>query len=469
MPLSADAAVEQAELLKNMQESEREQLDVVRQYVRGRQALPAVIPSAAPREVKVMAQIARVNICKIVVDSLTQSMYVDGFRADKESDNALVWGAWQKNRLDARQTGIHRASFTYGTSYAVVLPGDPLPVIRGVSPRMMTAAYGEDPDWPVFALERLSMAPDGSQLWRLYDDTSIYYLGEKTVNTAEGGKARAFTFIEQRDHNMGVTPVVRFVDEDDLDAECDVEAGDSITGVPQHPVLGGQVTPLMPIQDQIDLTTFNLLVAQHYNGFRQRWILGWTADSESEKMKAAASQIWTFDDHPDEVKLGEFSQTELSGYIDSRESSLRHGATLSQTPVHELIGELVNLSAEALTAAEAGKDRKVAERQTLSGEAWEQTLWLTGRLMNVEVPDDAQVRWRDTSARSFAATVDGLGKLTQMLGIPPQELWHMVPGTTPQDIENWKLAAQNGDSFAFLADMLQRQGAPTGDPAPING
>jgi hypothetical protein len=37
----------------------------------------------------------------------------------------------------------------------------------------------------------------------------------------------------------------------------------------------GQVAPLMPIQDQIDLTTFGLLVAQWYGAFKQRWAIGW--------------------------------------------------------------------------------------------------------------------------------------------------------------------------------------------------
>ena len=465
MPLSAEDAVDQARMLKDVHEAERFQLDTVRRYWRGRQALPAVIPSSAPREVKVMAQIARVNICKIVVDSLTQSMFVDGFRGSDESDNAAVWDAWQGNRLDARQTGIHRASFAYGTSYAVVLPGDPVPVIRGVSPRNMTALYGEDPDWPDCALERMGKALDGSTLWRMYDEESYYFLGEQTKQKADGTREQEFTFIERRDHNIGHTPVVRFVDEDDLDADDDVTPDDSIQGVASdRPMVGGQVSPLIPIQDQIDLTTFNLLVAQHYNGFRQRYIIGWTADSEAEKMKAAASQIWTFDEEPDTMNLGEFSQTDVAGYIESREASLRHAASLSQTPVHELIGDLVNLSAEALAAAEAGKDRKVDERQTLSGEAWEQTLSLAGRLMGVDVPVDAEVQWRDTSARAFAATVDALGKLTQMLGIPPQELWERVPGATKQDVERWKQSAQQGDSFAFLADMLERQGAPEPDP-----
>lgn len=452
--LSAASAIEQARLLKDFHTSERESLDVIRRYWKGRQLLPAVIPTSAPREVRTMARIARVNICAILVDTMAQSTFVDGYRTKDAAEDAEVWSVWQANRMDARQSGIHRATFGYGAAYGVVLPGDSAPVIRGASPRNMTVVYGEDPDWPIWALEKL-----GSGLWRLFDDEAAYYVSEK-----KGSTPNEFQFVESRIHGLGVTPVVRYLDEEDLDADDDVESQQqSVAGGIDVP-MRGQVAPMMPIQDQIDLTTFGLLVAQWYSAFRQRWAIGWIADDEKEKAKASASQLWTFDENPEDMKLGEFEQTNLDGYIKSREASLRHAATLSQTPVHELIGELVNLSAEALAAAEAGRDRKIDERKTLLGESHEQMLWLVGKITGSEVPDDAQVAWRDTSARAFAATVDALGKLVQMLGIPPQELWERVPGATSQDVERWKAAAQNGDSFAFLNDLLERQAGGSQDP-----
>ncbi len=450
MPLSPAAAVEQAQILHGYHLAERPRLEKVRQYWKGRQALPAVIPSSAPREVRTLALIARVNVCSVVVDTLTQSSFVDGFRSKDDADDAEVWTVWQANRMDRWQTGIHRAAYGYGASYGVVLPGDPYPVMRGASPRNMTAVYGEDPDWPLWALERL-----GRSSWKLYDGEAVYFLAEKRDSSG----ASAFEHTETRAHDLGVTPVVRFLDEVDLDADDDVASD----GLPLP--MRGQVAPLFPLQDQIDLTTFGLLVAQHYSAFRQRYILGWTADDENASMKAAASQLWTFDVDANEVKVGEFEQTDLKGYIDSREASLRHAATLSQTPVHELTGTLVNMAAEALAAAEKGHERKLDERKTGLGESHEQMMWLVGRAAGIEVPDDAEVRWRDTSARAFGAVVDGLGKLATMLGIPPQELWERIPGVTPQDVERWKAAADQGDPLTGLTDMLGRQSGP--DPADI--
>jgi len=450
VPLSSDKVVSTATTAYDLYVPERARLDLLRRYWKGRQEGTIFVPSGAPREVRVMARVSRVNVIPIVIDSLVQSTFVDGFRVADSADGAdlEVWRAWQANKMDARQTAVHRATAGYGYGYTVVLPGDEFPVIRPVSPRAMFAVYGEDPDWPMFALENLK-----GGLWRLIDEEAVYYL--------EGGDGKPWKYLETREHNLGVTPVVRHLDENDLDFDDEPSSlAPAIAGITEEISTSGQVAPLIYLQDQINLTSFSLKVAEHYGAFKQRYIIGWTAKTEADAMKTAASTLFTLDEDPNDVKLGEWAQTDLGGYLESREASLRHAATLSQTPVHELIGELVNLSAEALAAAEAGRDRKIGERKTLWGESHEQTFWLVGRIMGVEIPEDAQVVWRDTSARAFAATVDGLGKLAQMLGVPPQELWERIPGTTQQDVERFKAAAASGDAFANLTSMLDRQGTP---------
>lgn len=454
--LSPEDTVAQAKQLLETHEAERAQLDVLRRYWKGRQPLPAIIPPDAPLEVKEMARTARVNVIDIVVESLTQALIVDGFRAkasEPDSDRGVeagdditlpVWRVWQANRMDKRQLGLHRAAVAYGTAYMVVTPGDPVPVMRPVSPRQLTAVYGDDPDWPVYVLER---RPAGQ--WRLYDSEAVYVLQD-----AAGG----FEAVTAAEHGAPWTPVVRYRDAEDLDLED--EPAPEVRGgfaLAECQVVAGQVAPLMTLQDQINMTSFALKAAEWYSAFRQKWIVGWTPQSRDEKVKAAASQLWTFDESPDDVRLGEFGETMLDGYLKSREASLKYAATLSQTPVHELIGELVNLSAEALAAAEAGRDRRVDERKTGLGESHEQTLTLVGAYMDVDVPDDAQIIWRDTSARAFGAIVDGLGKIAQMLGVPPEELWERIPGVTQQDIRRWRAARAEGDALGNLTAMLQRQ------------
>jgi hypothetical protein len=476
--LTEKQAIDKATELLAAMRAEREVLDDVRLYWKGEQSMPRVIPRHAVPEIYAIARMSRVNVIQIVMESLSQSLFVEGFRGKTDKDNAGVWDIWQRNRLDARQSGIHSAALAYGTGYAIVLPGTPVPVIRGVSPRSLAAVYGvKNPDWPDYALERRS---DGT--YRLFDETHVYNLPDldgKTVSMTTPASA----------HGAGVTPIVRFREVEDLDLDNDVssEAADALetfteeaTGLTfsrstsrRKPAIG-QVGPLMSIQDQIDLITFDLLVAVQFASFKQIWIAGWDGPDETQLagltgealqearrkslLSASASRFWAFADPS--VKIGELAETDLEGYIKAREASLRHAASLSQTPAHELIGELVNLSAEALAAAEAGRDRKVASRETMLGESHEQMLRLAGDLAKIEVPPDAQVVWRNTSARSFAATVDALGKLSTMLGVPASELWERIPGVSQQDVERWKAQAAQGDAFSQLTEVLNRQGNP---------
>jgi hypothetical protein len=174
-------------------------------------------------------------------------------------------------------------------------------------------------------------------------------------------------------------------------------------------------------------------------------------------MKVSAAKFLTFEDGPDDVKVGEFEQTQLDGYIASRQESIKHAASIAQVPSHEMLGGLINLSAEALVAAEAAQRRKIVERQVSFGESWEQVLGLASELANLEASDSAQVRWRDTESRALAATVDALGKMSSLLGIPPQELWDRLPNVSQQDIERWKKAAEEADALGALTSMLDAQ------------
>ena len=53
----------------------------------------------------------------------------------------------------------------------------------------------------------------------------------------------------------------------------------------------------------------------------------------------------------------------------------------------------------------------------------------------------AQVVWRDTTPRSLGQVVDALGKMSQMLEVPPRELWERLPDVSDSDIHRWQLAS----------------------------
>ncbi|MFE9003087.1 phage portal protein [Streptomyces sp. NPDC007875] len=450
--MSETDAVSTARHLLKLREGEQARLQKVADYMCGKHS-SVYVPRGARAEYRWLIERARVNILPLVVTVVAQNMYVDGYRPAGSDENAAPWQVWQANRMDARQHGIHRSVLTYGASYAVVMPGKPVPVITPFSPRRMTAVYADsvNDEWPIFGVEdRLENTKDGKRrVVRIYDDQDRYTL----VGKVDGSGLKPDEGDWVMNHGLGVCPIVRYVNTQDLD-------GDGVIG---------EVEPLFDVQDQLNMTTFNLLMAQQYAAFRQRWVTGMAPPVDDngnpmEPFRARVDGLFVAEDT--DTKFGEFDATDLGGYLKSREASIRHAATISQVPPYHLLGEMVNLSAEALAAARDGLDRKTDERESLCGESHEQLLRLVGLASGDTVSWEdtaAQVVWRDTSARSLAQTVDALGKLVTMLGVPPQELWERVPGVTQTDVERWKKAASEGDAMNRLNGIIEKQMQPPPD------
>src|SRR4029077_1944204 len=109
----------------------------------------------------------------------------------------------------------------------------------------------------------------------------------------------------------------------------------------------------MVIQDQINFDTFNAMMAEQYAAFRQRWITGMAPVDEDGReatpFRPGVDRVWSAEDP--ETKFGEFGETNLTPYIDVRESAIRHMSTITQVPPYHLLGQIANMSAEALAAA----------------------------------------------------------------------------------------------------------------------
>jgi hypothetical protein len=447
--MTNEEALSTAKMLLEMRQAEQERLRRIADYLCGRHD-SVYVPAGARAEYRWLIERSRVNILPLVITVVAQNMYVDGYRPAGSDDNARPWAAWQANRMDARQHGIHRAVLAYGAAYALVLPGKPQPVITPYSPRRMTALYADpvNDEWPILAIETAveNTRRGKRRVVRLYDDTGRYPMvakedGSGLVMDPDNGP---------QSHGLGVCPVVRYDNTMDLD-------GDGVIG---------EIEPLITTQDQLNMTTFNLLMAQQYAAFRQRWVTGMAPPMDDngvpiEPFRSRVDGVFVAEDA--DTRFGEFGQTDLTGYLKSREDTIRHIATVSQVPPYHLLGEMINLSAEALAAARDGLDRKVDERESLCGESHEQLMRLVGHASgDTSAWEDtsAQVVWRDTSARSLAQTVDALGKLVTMLGVPAEELWERVPGVTQTDVARWKEAAQRGDAMGQLSSLIDRQMQP---------
>jgi hypothetical protein len=497
MALTPDQVPDVAQRILAMREREQVRLERISAYMRGYHD-SVYVPHGAKNEYKWLLRRSVVNFLPLVVSVISENLHVDGYLPTNPEgevsdpavsgsnvagpDPADPWSIFHANRMQARQHALHRAVAKYGVAYTVVLPGTmagadgstvPQPVIRPVSPRRLTALYADDVDdeWPVYAVEeRLIRSDKGAvrMVW-LYDDENRYTLVGKENESAlywPGQDSSLMTagWLDAPDampviegHGLGVCPVVRFLHDLDLDGEMDVS---------------GEAEPLIPLQDQINTTTFNLLMAQQYAAFRQRWVTGMIPDDEDgrprEPFRSGVDRLWVAEDS--DTKFGEFNETALVPILDAREASIRHMSTIAQVPPYHLLGAVANLSAEALAAARDGLDRKISELQGILSEPWKQTFRLSGLAAGNEPAwkdRTSTVVWRDTSARAFAATADALGKVAQMLGVPATELWSRIPGVSAEEVARWKAVAESQGALAELNRLLDTQmtkGAQTTGP-----
>lgn len=431
---------------------ERDRLDEIDKWQRGdNPELKA--PRAATAETKKLIELARSPWMGLVVATCSQAMYVDGVRgagSAPEPDGPITgpWRTWMANGMNARQIAVHRAALGFGYSFVTVLPGEaagqPTAFMCGVSPRKMFAVYADPAvdDWPMFTIQFEKAGADKYAV-RVMDETTVSFLSCDASGTG-------VEWISESTHGIGVTPAVRYTNLLDLDGRT-----------------LGEVQPFVPLAQRIDKTNYDRLVTQHFNSWKKLWVAGMAepeTDQEANRVKLRLAQddILIAEDH--ETKFGAFPASELNGYIQARDADVKELAATSQTPAYALTGDLVNLSAEALAAARSTLDLKVLERKTSFGVSHAQALRLAARIEGntIDAEDvSLEVTWQDTTIRSLSAAADALGKIATQLGVPPEELWQLIPGVTKTTVDQWKRTLSEGDSMGRIADLLEQATAPT--------
>ncbi|MGW2539674.1 phage portal protein [Kitasatospora sp. NPDC001574] len=432
-------------------------------YLHGRHADP-YMPPQADDEYRLLARRAVSNWMPLLVSTPSQSLYVDGFRPGSTGEGlpatadstTVEWAHWQRSRLDARQAAVYRGALTYGHSFTVTerfRAG--LVRTKGLS-ALRTAALYEDAandDTPHAALTVTAWPSDGAVgRARLWDSRFEYTVTFKSVDDKDGIRVT-----DPRRHGASECPVTRFA------ATVDLE-GRTI----------GVIEPMIALQDRINQTLFDLLLSQTYGSTKVRTVTGMAppVQRDPETGEAILNEIgqpiplainhnakrFLFAEDPD-VKFGSLDESSLDGFINSVDMSIRHLAAVSQTPPHHLLGQIANLSAEALLAAEQALSRKIAEFRVAFGECWERVFRLAAELSGHDASAEdyrGEVIWRDMESRSLAQAADALGKLREQLGIPKKGLWRRVPGVTQNEIEDWERDAEDEDPVGQLATALKR-------------
>ena len=441
----------------------------------------AYMPEMADDEYKLLDERSKTNYIPLLVKAPVQKCYVDGFRSGRaevrnpkhgqavELVQSAAWDFWQRSRLDARQTPVYMAAATYGHSFVLVeKDAGGRPLAKGLSP-LRTAALYDDPanDEDAVAVVYVKRWPtkDRPGQLRLWHENYEY---SGTFKAERDYESISLTEIGPTDTEA--CPVTRFAPEVDLDGRT--------TGV---------VEPIIPLQNRLNQTVFDLLVAQTGCSFETRTVTGMAPPLVQDPVRDELDNIIGFqprlndDGQPiplrvqvngkqmlyaedKDVQFGSLPASPLDGYIAALKDISERLSAVTQTPPTYLMGQIANLSAEALVAAEKTLTTKAEGYRHAFGEAWERVFRLAAQIEGDRANAEdyhGEVIWQDMESGSLSETADGLGKAASMLGIPARGLWSRFPGATQGDLARWEEMREEdmeNDPEYAMAEALRRTG-----------
>lgn len=397
--------------------------ELLGRYYEGDHPLPVAHDRAREAFQRLLRQ-SRANWCGLIIDAVAERLHVDGFRMETtdEAADADAWGIWQRNGMDAESELVHVEALICGESYVTVW-SDPddveTPLITAEHPTQMV--IDTMPGRRQLVAAAMKVWEDdwsGETHATLYLPDGIWKYRRRSSNTKWTEREESIA------NPLGEVPVVPFRNRPRL-------------------LAGGrsEIDDVLDIQDRINKTILDRLMAGEFAAFRQRWATGMEIPTDDEgnavePFRSAVDRLWISEDP--ETTFGEFSATDLGPYIDAVEADVQHMAAISRTPPHYLLGKMLNISGDALKAAESGLASKAKSRTRHFGEAWEKVMRLAFAVLDdprAKV-QDSQTIWSDVETRTEGERVDALTKMAT-LGVPRAALWERW-GASQQEIARWR-------------------------------
>ena len=387
----------------------------------------------------------------LVVTSVGQTLYLEGVeKPGSEGDRSTtsdLWLPWLRSGMPRKQIALHRGALAYGSSYASVRAvesgtNDVQARIDCYSPRESIAVY-EDPEADEFPQlfmrkRQLSKAADQLDVWDAFNVWTW---------RREGG---SYEFVQVVPHlgmspdGEPVCPVVRFTNQMDLEGRTP-----------------GEVEPFIPLAARLNKDNYDRLLAQHFNSWKVRTATGLDMTELNQKQRDDKKVELRQNDMlagGDGVKFGTLPETDLQNFSTAKRDDIEELAGVSQTPV-TAFGKMVNVGDAGIEESRAGFYAKRNERRKSFGVSHMMLLRLCSSIEG-RYEDAADFTlapmWEDTDTRTLSQAVDALGKASQLLGVPQQLLWDLIPGINKTTADSWRKYAEEHPNPDDLAATMYR-------------
>ncbi|MET8880565.1 phage portal protein [Streptomyces rubiginosohelvolus] len=378
------------------------------------------------------------NWCAVVPDATVERLVPIAFRLNDGTLDTEAWDAWRRNECDVEVGLAFLEALISGRSYGLVWKPDGVNTeitFHDVRQAIVEYVPGKRRQrraglllWRDGAQERATLFyPDAVYLWVRKADNPFGYSMDNGGGWVSAGILP---------NPLGVVPLVA------------LENRARLRGKPTS-----EIASVAPLQDAVNTLWAHLMTAADERALPARAVLG--MDRPTKEILDEDGEVIGEEDLPidrfrrdrllwlerEGAQIAEFSAADLTNYTSVIESAVRHIAAQTRTPPSYLTGEMVNVSADALVASEAGLVAKVQERQRYFGASLRELMRLealaAGDTARAEAISMGSVVWRDAQFRSEAQYADALTKY-KAINVPDEALWERMPDTTPEEIERWK-------------------------------
>lgn len=441
-----------------------------RDYYKGEPPLPHG-PKKAVKAYLDFQRKARTNFLAMVVDASVHRLTAIGVAGSDGRSDDEAWRWWQLNRMDARQKQLYRAALSQSVAYTLVgpKPGSPRqPLITVEHPREVITSNDPATGEVRAALKAWYDPADERGHATLYMPDFLY----RWVTEPRSGRV-ALPWGESSWTVSGapqvnpyqLVPVVPF--------ECRPELGEE-----PEPEFAG----VMEVQDRINLGMLNRMTAERYGAFRQGWVKGHKFREIRDPSTGQAildpatglpmveqpfvpdpASLWASEGK--DTEFGQFSQTDLLGYLKTHEADILDLLITSHTPAYYYISSLINIGADTVTALDGNHVSKVGEHHGVFGEGLETTLSIAARVAGVERDfSAAEIRWKDPRHLNPAVVADRATKM-HSIGWPLPMIAEDM-GESPQRVG--MLRAEMAGQNLMQQQLLAAANAAAVGGAPVN-
>lgn len=457
------------DLLEAQLLARRSQYAKQRRYYEGSQTLPTA-PSQVTDKYKRLAELGVTNMCALIPDTINARCIPNGVRLSSVADADLnVWrDVWQANGLDGDCPVAQGEALKVGRCPILVWPTQDTPPKVSVTvedPDEVAVAYSPGSRRTRLAAMKLYCDGDVDRctVWTDAEVVSWIRQADRSatdghglilpISTRTSGWQEDLVDYPRAENPLKKVPVVELL------------CKPNVKGIPQ-PELSPSVIRL---QDRINKTMFDAVVAAEDGAFPQRYTIGIEIETDAagnpvNPLTSGPNRVWALQAAEDNAtssrnaaQIGQLDPYELAGLLSLADASIKHLASISQTPIYYLLSGFTNVGADTIRAAEAGHVAKIRNHQVVFGEAWEEMFRLAlTALGRTDLPVDIEIDWAPAETRSPAELADAAIKLHQA-GYPFAAIARHM-GATQSEIQ--RLEAER----AQASEMTMAPPAPTPVP-----